>query len=434
MTILGIDISKWNGNWDAAKAKQAGAIFVFIKASQAAFTDIQFKLNWQKAKDAGLLRGAYHYLDYTKSGAAQANYFADLLKDDPGELPPVLDYELRTSDNKPATALGFVRAFLDQLSARTELFEDATIKKPMIYTSPGFWKECGEQTNKEYWLQFPLWLAHYTTSPGPLLPSPWQLWNFWQYTAKGPGETYGSESLSIDMNRFNGSLNELLEFIGMQAQVPDEPSQLDSLVQRITTLEQSMSGLQGGSVDGFTQRLSSAELNISTQAQALGLARTELGQRLSLVEQKLGVPAPQDNSGTYATCTLNGLNVRSGPGVSFKVIGTLIKGKVVKVIRRQAGWSQIEDPAGWCSETYLNFQGVNPSPSPTPTPSPTPSNELYGVCNTSALNVRKGPGVSNPIVGGITYGQRVRILTQQNGWAQLQTPAGWCNQSYLSIS
>ena len=68
MTILGIDISKWDGTWDAIKAKQAGATYVFIKASQATSTDPQFLDNWQKAKDAGLLRGAYHYLDYTKPG------------------------------------------------------------------------------------------------------------------------------------------------------------------------------------------------------------------------------------------------------------------------------------------------------------------------------------------------------------------------------
>ena len=137
MTILGIDVSKWNGNWDARKAKTAGATFVFIKASQATFSDPQFAANWQKAKEAGLLRGAYHYLDYTKSGLEQANYFADLLKADPGELPPVVDYEQTRTDNNPTAALGFLKEFLDRMIHLTELYADARIKVPMIYSGPG---------------------------------------------------------------------------------------------------------------------------------------------------------------------------------------------------------------------------------------------------------------------------------------------------------
>ena len=208
MTILGIDISKWDGNWDATKAKQAGATFAFIKASQATLTDPQFLINWQKAKDAGLIRGAYHYLDYTKPGMDQANYFADLLKNDPGELPPVIDYELRRTDNNPSAALGFLRDCLDQLTIRSELFEDASIKRPMIYTGPAFWVEYGDQTKRDYWIQFPLWNAHWITSNTPTVPQPWTMWQFWQFTAKGPGEAFGSESISMDMNRFNGTLNE----------------------------------------------------------------------------------------------------------------------------------------------------------------------------------------------------------------------------------
>ncbi len=229
MTILGIDISKWDGNWDANKAKQAGATFVFVKASEATLTDPQFVVNWQKAKEAGLLRGAYHYLDYTKPGADQANFFADLLKDDPGELPPVIDYELRRTDNDPSAALVFLRDCLDQLTKRTELFENASFKRPMIYTSPGFWVEYGDQTKRDYWIQFPLWNAHWITANEPKIPSPWTMWNFWQFTSKGPGEAFGSECLSMDMNRFNGTLSELMDFSGIGIPVVNHNEKLESL-------------------------------------------------------------------------------------------------------------------------------------------------------------------------------------------------------------
>ena len=72
MTVLGLDISKWDGAWDARKSKSAGAQFVYIKASQAVFADPLFAGNWQKAKEAGILRGAYHFLDYTRPAVDQA--------------------------------------------------------------------------------------------------------------------------------------------------------------------------------------------------------------------------------------------------------------------------------------------------------------------------------------------------------------------------
>ena len=48
------------------------------------------------AKAAGLLRGAYHFYDMrdgSESPKHQAEYFANLLADDPGELLPALDFE-----------------------------------------------------------------------------------------------------------------------------------------------------------------------------------------------------------------------------------------------------------------------------------------------------------------------------------------------------
>jgi lysozyme len=487
MTILGIDISKWDGNWDAAKAKQAGATFVFIKASQATFTDPQFIVNWQKAKDAGLLRGAYHYLDYTKPGIDQANYFADLLKNDPGELPPVIDYELRRTDNNPSAALGFLRDCLDQLTKRSELFEDANIKRPMIYTGPGFWVEYGDQTKRDYWIQFPLWNAHWITSNTPTIPPPWTMWQFWQFTSKGPGEAFGSESLSMDMNRFNGTLNELMEFSGIRIPVVNLNEKFESLDEKVKNLEEIVSSInqtEDTFASGLIGRIDKMEGQISNLGGSIPTITTTLTQRIAAVEQKIAnldntlanqpiptyipmdqpiptvppsapsfptntplnspvpgnspsdPPIPTDfpvSNGSYATCITTALNVRSGPGASFPIAAGLRYGQRVKVITRQDGWAQFEDPSGWSSEAYLSFEQTNlPVPIESTQPKNTP--EAYGICNTSGLNIRGGPGVAYPIVGGLTYGQRIKILSHKNGWAQIETPAGWSNESYLSFA
>ena len=96
LRALGVDISFWQGSPDFEKMKKAGATFVYIKASQNVWADKSFQTNWEGAKAAGLLRGAYHFYDMrdgSESPKHQAEYFANLLADDPGELLPALDFE-----------------------------------------------------------------------------------------------------------------------------------------------------------------------------------------------------------------------------------------------------------------------------------------------------------------------------------------------------
>lgn len=64
-------------------------------------------------------------------------------------------------------------------------------------------------------------------------------------------------------------------------------------------------------------------------------------------------PPPIIHQGVVST---NGLNVRSGPGVSNKVIASLQKGVIVKILGEakngSTGWLKI-DPAGWVASTYI---------------------------------------------------------------------------------
>ena len=319
MTTLGIDISKWDGVWDAAKSKSAGAEFAFIKASQATFTDPLFAVNWAKAQAAGLLRGAYHYLDYTKPARDQANYLAGLLRANPGELPPVVDYEQRRTDNNVLVARNFLKDFLDQLGTNGYT--------PILYTSNSFWNEYGD-TGDNAWTRFPLWIAHYTTSPTPTIPAPWKAWTFWQYTSKGSGTSFGTESMNLDLNYFNGSKNDLLAFAHITPTTPETPPATPptslTLEQRILLLEQRVTALEGGTP-------TTGDTTPPTTPPTLTL---------------------------YAVCIAAGLNVRSGPGATYPVVGGLVYGQKVKVQERKDGWSRCDAPAGWFNEKYVNFVSV----------------------------------------------------------------------------
>jgi lysozyme len=334
MTLTGIDISKWNGEWDASKAKAAGASFVFIKASQATFMDPKFLANWQKAKNVGLLQSAYHYMDYSKPVRDSAYFFATILSNYPGDLPPVVDYEQARTDNNANAARAYLREFLEILRARGH--------KPIIYTSSGFWAIYGDKNS--YWTGFPLWLAQYTTAAKPTVPLPWTRWTFWQYSAKGTGATYGTESFNVDMNRFDGTMDDLDALAGIRRPTMAE------LEQRIVTLEKRASTLE--------QKISSIEQVIASLNSSTTSAPQSPAPQPQTPAPTPQTPAPipqQPAPGVAAICMALGLNVRSGPGPTYPVVGGLVSGQRVKVMERQNGWARFESPAGWSSEQYLKF-------------------------------------------------------------------------------
>jgi uncharacterized protein YraI len=56
-----------------------------------------------------------------------------------------------------------------------------------------------------------------------------------------------------------------------------------------------------------------------------------------------------------------------------------------------------------------------------------------GVVTISALNVRSGPSASDPPVGVVNRGERVRIHNYVNGWYEISTRrlSGWASGSYI---
>lgn len=216
--ILGCDVSRWQDdistpqriNFD--QMRDAGARFVFIKASQGTWADRDILYNWQAAKDAGMYRGAYHYFDWRDGSEEQARFFAGLLREDPGELPPVFDYEMRSGAPGRSAAIARAQAFIHTA-------EDVLGKPVMIYTSPGYWREYGSNTlvgNRK------LWLAHYYTDT-PAVPHDWTGWNFWQFTDLGDGPLFGAESLELDMNWYNGDWDQFVAEFGELVVDPPVP-------------------------------------------------------------------------------------------------------------------------------------------------------------------------------------------------------------------
>ena len=163
--VHGIDVSSYQGNiyWPAValQDQDVNIRFAFIKATEGLNNiDKQFKNNWQNAKEANIIRGAYHFFLATKSGRLQAQNFIKNVKLSPGDLPPVLDVE----------ELYGVRA--DSMRSRVSLAnscEDNYGVKPIIYTNVSFYKNFLGHDFDDY----PLWVAHYFVKEAPGVNEGW---------------------------------------------------------------------------------------------------------------------------------------------------------------------------------------------------------------------------------------------------------------------
>ena len=130
---------------------------------------------------------------------------------------------------------------------------------------------------------------------------------------------------------------------------------------------------------------------------------------------------------TIKEVSTDSLNVRTGPGTSYAVIGKLNTGAKVEVISENNGWSKINynNITAYVSSGYLKMVSTSTQ---TPTPNPTPDintedkTENYKeikLVNTDNLNVRKGPGTSYESIGKLNTGAKVEVISESNGWSKI---------------
>ncbi len=197
--LHGIDVSRHQRDidWNAVSKmnhKEISFSFAFIKASEGrTITDDYFKANWKGAKQAGLLRGAYHFYRPHLTAEEQASLFFQMVpKLEKGDLPPVLDIEIRGSGSPDRLKKNLKRWLV--------LVEKKYGVTPIIYTNYGFYK--GYLTGKEF-AKYPLWIAHYKT---PDLNYKMNDWHFWQHNDRGRVNGIHGD---VDFNVFKGQVEDL---------------------------------------------------------------------------------------------------------------------------------------------------------------------------------------------------------------------------------
>lgn len=192
-----VDISHHNGNVRFDKLAEAGILGVIQKASQGQSNrDPTYDSNRAKAKEEGLLWGAYHFATGS-DGVKQAQHFLDVVGDFEDTLL-VLDFE--PNPTGPSMGLEEARAFVTHIN-------DTTGRYPGFYSGHYIKQLLG--TNRDAILaECWFWLAQY--GPTPVVPLNWPTWTMWQYTdgAFGP-EPHKVEGVRFDRDTFNGELDQL---------------------------------------------------------------------------------------------------------------------------------------------------------------------------------------------------------------------------------
>jgi lysozyme len=221
MSLVGIDVSDYQGIVDWNAVAQSGRTFAFAKATEGTnFVCRTFARNWAGMQAAGLVRGAYHFArPDSNSPQAEAAFFLQQVEQAGGLAPGdllVLDLEAGSGN-----LLGWAQAWLqyvyDQVGVRPLLYSGAWFLMPHSC--------CGD----DFLGQHGLWLAAYQAEmPGP--PPGWPVIAFWQHTDRAivpgvPGP--------CDQSYFNGDDIEQLKLYGMpgdgaaaEAAAPAEAAQV----------------------------------------------------------------------------------------------------------------------------------------------------------------------------------------------------------------
>ena len=204
--LNGIDVSHYQEAIDWPKVKASGVRFAIIKASEGTgMIDPMFEENFRGAVDAGIVPGTYHFFLPTLDALQQAQHYWGVIKEIVGShacLPPAIDLE--TAGATKAAMNTAVRSFMQEMK-----HQDG--RSGLLYTSPGFWNTYLpapvltynrlRPADVEWAIEYPLWLAHYTTGWASQV-YPWAGWTFWQYSSAGKIAGVPSR---VDLNFFNGS-------------------------------------------------------------------------------------------------------------------------------------------------------------------------------------------------------------------------------------
>lgn len=143
------------------------------------------------------------------------------------------------------------------------------------------------------------------------------------------------------------------------------------------------------------------------------------------------IPAKQASAEGTITISVEDLNVREGPGLSYKVIEKVQKNKQFPLVKEQGDWYQIKlssEKTGWVANWLVSKKEK--------TTTTGKSTGQTGTITGSNLRVRTGPGTNYQVVGSLNKGDTVEILEQNGNWLKINAKIGkgWISKDYVKTN
>ncbi|SHM42465.1 lysozyme [Ruminococcus flavefaciens] len=194
--VFGVDVSNYQGDINWQELESQNVSFAFIKATEGSgHTDESVRRNLDRAAFTGIKVSAYHFFSFDSAGDTQADNFISSVSPDEIDLPPVIDIEYYADKRSNKPSKEETEKILCPLISR---LEEHYGTKPIIYTTlpvylryiKGSFSDC------------PLWIRSVNCEPDLID------WKFWQYSDKGTLTGYDGEEEHIDLNVYNGSVED----------------------------------------------------------------------------------------------------------------------------------------------------------------------------------------------------------------------------------
>lgn len=182
-SIMGIDVSRYQGDIDWERVREAGVEFAIIRVGGRSYgddgelyTDDNAYINYTGAKAAGIKVGVYFFAQAINVAEAreEAAFVLEQIEDWELDMPVVYDWEhvssqARTADVGITTLTNCTREFCQTI-------EEAGYEA-MIYFNP---THSDERVDLEQLMDYKFWLAMYSDR----MTYPYKV-DMWQYTCEG---------------------------------------------------------------------------------------------------------------------------------------------------------------------------------------------------------------------------------------------------------
>ena len=120
----------------------------------------------------------------------------------------------------------------------------------------------------------------------------------------------------------------------------------------------------------------------------------------------------------YVSVKKDGVNIRSGPSTSDKVVWQVFESFPLKVVERKGKWAHVEDfegDTGWIYETLLSSQKTV-------------------IVKVDTANMRAGSSTGVPVVATVKKGVVFDVVQMKGDWVEVNYKdelTGWMHNSLL---